>query len=70
MHLGSVCPISERTDDRLPLNKPYLDSSRKLILTRDGTTPEGSDCSRISGLGGGALALRAMMKSRTRGANR
>jgi hypothetical protein len=40
MHLGSVCPMSKRTDDRLPPNKPYRDSSRKLILGFDGSGTE------------------------------
>jgi hypothetical protein len=51
----------------LPPNKPYLDSSHKLILSNDAGAA--SDCSRISGLLRGAFGLLAMMEVRARGAN-
>ena len=46
-------------------NKPYLDSSRKLILTFDGSGA-GFRLSCSSGLNGWSARLRAMMESRSR----
>ena len=51
-----------------PPNNPYLDSSLK--PNRASGQAVGFDCSRISGLFGGALSLRAMMESRAREAIR
>ena len=53
-----------------PSNKPYLDSSHKLILTSDGFGAEGPTSVVSPASMSGALALRAMMKSRVQGANR
>jgi hypothetical protein len=52
-----------------PPNKPYLDSSHKLIFTSDGDGAEGPTAV-VSPASSVERALRAMMKSRAQGANR
>jgi hypothetical protein len=56
--------------ERLPHNKAYLDFSHKLILAFDGDGAEGPTAVVSPASVSGALGLRAMMKSRARGANR
>jgi hypothetical protein len=50
-------------------NKPYLDSSYKLILAFDGFGTEGPTAVVSPASVCGALRLRAMMESRAQGAN-
>jgi hypothetical protein len=54
----------------MPPNKAYLDSSHKLIFTFDVDDAEGPTAVVSPASVSGALGLRAMMKSRARGANR